>query len=118
MEEMMPNCLFCQIIRRERPAHIVYEDENTVVIKDINPQAPHHLLAIPKAHHSGVHEVPPEEASFFEGLFRSISAALTQEKIADKGYRLVINSGAISGQSIPHIHVHILSGRAMRWPPG
>jgi len=112
------DCLFCRMVRREAPAELVYEDPDTLVIRDINPQAPTHLLAIPKIHFSGVHEVPPSETGFFDRLFRAVSAVLEQEHLIDYGYRLVVNSGRRAGQSVFHIHVHILSGRPMHWPPG
>ncbi len=112
------DCLFCRVVNREAPASVVYEDQNTVVIRDINPQAPTHLLAIPKKHFSAIHEVPASEAGFFDNLFRAVSAVLEREKLTEYGYRLVVNSGRRSGQSVFHIHVHILSGRPMHWPPG
>jgi histidine triad (HIT) family protein len=112
------NCLFCRIARREAPAQVVYENEDAVVIRDINPQAPTHLLAIPKKHYSDIHEVPPSEGDFFGKLCAAVTAVLRQEGLTDYGYRLVINSGRRAGQSIFHLHVHILSGRAMHWPPG
>jgi len=112
------DCLFCRMVGREAPADVVYEDRDTLVIRDINPQAPTHLLAIPKKHYSTVHEVPPSEAGFFDDLFGAVSAVVKQEKIIDYGYRLVVNSGRRTGQSVFHIHVHILSGRPMHWPPG
>ena len=114
----MTECPFCRMVRREIPAQVVYEDEDTLVIRDINPQAPSHLLAIPKKHYAGIHEVPPSESAFFDKLFRAVTAVLAQEKLIDDSYRLVVNSGAKSGQSVFHIHVHILSGRRMHWPPG
>ena len=112
------DCLFCRMVKREVPASVVYEDKDTVVIRDINPQAPTHLLAIPKKHYGAVHVVPPSEAGFFDDLYRSVAAVVKQEKLIDYGYRLVVNSGRRSGQSVFHIHVHILSGRPMHWPPG
>jgi histidine triad (HIT) family protein len=112
------DCLFCGMVKREVPADVVYEDQDAIVIRDINPQAPAHLLAIPKKHYSAVHEVPPSESGFFDNLFRAVSAVLEKERLVDYGYRLVVNSGRKSGQSVFHIHVHILSGRPMRWPPG
>ena len=112
------NCLFCGVVRREVPAEVVYEDSDTIVIRDIHPQAPVHLLAIPKAHYGAIHEVPPAEAGFFDRLFRAVAAVVEKERLAAYGYRLVVNSGRTSGQSVFHIHVHILSGRPMHWPPG
>jgi len=106
------------MVRREIPARVVHEDADTLVIRDIHPQAPTHLLAIPKQHFSAVHEVPPSEAGFFDRLFAAVTAVLEREGLIDYGYRLVINSGSRSGQSVFHLHVHILSGRPMSWPPG
>jgi histidine triad (HIT) family protein len=112
------DCLFCGMVKREVPAGLVYEDGDTIVIRDTNPQAPTHLLAIPKKHYGAVHEVPLSEAGFFDRLFRAVAAVVEKEKLIDYGYRLVVNSGRRSGQSVFHIHVHILSGRPMGWPPG
>jgi histidine triad (HIT) family protein len=112
------DCLFCKIIKKEIPAPRVYEDENTVVIRDINPQAPVHLLALPRKHHAGVHEVTAADNKLFGQIFQAVSKVVEQEKLASQGYRLVINFGEKAGQSVPHIHVHILSGRSMLWPPG
>jgi histidine triad (HIT) family protein len=106
------------MVRREIPARVVHEDADTLVIRDIHPQAPTHLLAIPKQHFSAVHEVTPSEAGFFDRLFAAVTAVLEREGLIDYGYRLVINSGSRSGQSVFHLHVHILSGRPMSWPPG
>jgi histidine triad (HIT) family protein len=114
----MDNCLFCKIIKKEIPVSPVYEDENVIVIKDINPQAPVHLLALPRKHYSGVHEVKAADQKIFEQLFTAITKVVEQEKLANAGYRLVVNFGEKAGQSVPHIHVHILSGRSMQWPPG
>jgi histidine triad (HIT) family protein len=114
----MSDCIFCKIIKKEIPAPRVYEDENTIVIRDINPQAPAHLLALPRKHYSGVHEVGAAERKLFGQLFQTIGKVVIQEKLAEAGYRLVVNFGEKAGQSVPHIHVHILSGRPMKWPPG
>ena len=114
----MTNCLFCKIIDKQIPAAIVYEDDRVLIIKDLNPQAPVHLLAMPKKHYSGVHEVPKTDGPFFIDLFRAIGAIVKKENLTGNGYRLVLNSGEKAGQSVPHIHVHILSGRELQWPPG
>jgi histidine triad (HIT) family protein len=113
-----PDCLFCRIISRQIPAETVYEDENTVVIKDINPQAPVHLLALPRKHYSGVHDVTHADSGLFTGLFEAVGKVVAQENLTEKGYRLVVNSGERAGQAVPHIHVHILGGRTLQWPPG
>jgi histidine triad (HIT) family protein len=114
----MDNCIFCKIIKKEIPAARVYEDEHAIVVKDINPQAPIHLLALPRAHYAGVHEVGAADDKLFGRLFNAISKVVEREKMADNGYRLVVNYGEKAGQTVPHIHVHVLSGRAMHWPPG
>jgi histidine triad (HIT) family protein len=114
----MDNCLFCKIINKEIPAPRVYEDENAIVIRDINPQAPVHLLALPRRHYSGVHEVNAADNNLFGQLFQAVTRVVEQEKLAGQGYRLVVNFGEKAGQTVPHIHVHILSGRLLQWPPG
>ncbi|MBD3391657.1 MAG: HIT domain-containing protein [Chitinivibrionales bacterium] len=114
----MNDCLFCKIINGEIPANKVYEDDHAVVFTDINPKAPIHLLAIPKEHYSGVHEVPHDRMELFQHVFFAVNQAVRQEGLAEKGYRLVVNFGDSSGQAVPHIHIHILSGRELTWPPG
>jgi len=114
----MDDCLFCKIIKGEIPAKKIYEDEHALVFADINPQAPVHLLAIPKEHYTNVHDVDPDKMEIIQHVFFAVHQTVRQEGIANKGYRLVINSGESSGQAVPHIHVHILSGRALTWPPG
>ena len=111
-------CLFCKIVNKQIPVSPVYEDRNTVVIKDINPQAPVHLLVMPRRHFPGVHDVRGASTKVFEQLFKTITKVVEQEKLSGAGYRLVVNFGEKAGQSVPHIHVHILSGRSMQWPPG
>lgn len=114
----MTDCIFCKIIKNEIPATRVYEDEATIVIRDLNPQAPVHLLAIPRKHYTGVHEVKAADSALFAGLFGAITEAVEKEGLTEAGYRLVVNYGEKAGQTVPHIHVHILSGRSMHWPPG
>lgn len=114
----MDPCIFCKIIANVIPSSRVFEDENAIVIRDLNPQAPTHLLAIPRKHYAGVHNVKPSDSGLFQGLFSAITKTVEQEQLAEAGYRLVVNFGEKAGQSVPHIHVHILSGRSMDWPPG
>jgi histidine triad (HIT) family protein len=114
----MDNCIFCRIIKKEIPAVRVYEDDHAIVVKDINPQAPLHLLALPRKHYAGVHEVGTADNKLFGQLFQAIGNVVEQENLVENGYRLVVNFGEKAGQTVPHIHVHILSGRAMHWPPG
>ena len=114
----MSDCVFCKIINKEITAPRVYEDEHVVVIKDINPQAPTHLLALPRKHYSAIHEVPAAESALLADLFTAVIKVVEREKLAQAGYRLVVNSGDRAGQTVQHIHVHVLSGRSMHWPPG
>lgn len=114
----MDQCIFCKILNKEIPANPVYEDDSTIIIKDISPQAPFHYLAIPKKHFAGIHEVPSAEMELLPKLFAAISKVVEKESLDKKGYRLVINFGENAGQTVPHIHVHILAGRNLAWPPG
>ena len=114
----MEDCLFCKMSQKHIPVDFVYEDDDVFIIRDINPQAPVHLLAIPRAHYAGIHLVPEENRHLFNQLYRAIQKVVSSEGIDKKGYRLVINSGTTAGQSVDHIHVHILSGRQLQWPPG
>ncbi len=115
---MANDCLFCKIANGDIPADKVYEDDATVVFRDIGPKAPVHLLAIPREHYDAVHHVPAEKTAVIAKLFETVSRVVVQEKLTTKGYRLVINSGEDAGQAVPHIHVHILAGRPLAWPPG
>jgi histidine triad (HIT) family protein len=114
----MSDCIFCKIIKGEIPAPRIYEDEHALVFNDINPQAPVHMLAIPRDHYASVHEVPATRMEIITHLFAAVNKVIESKGLDKKGYRLVVNSGDIAGQAVPHIHVHILSGRAMKWPPG
>ena len=114
----MENCIFCKIVKGEIPATKVFEDEHTFAFNDINPQAPIHILVIPREHYAGVHEIPEDRKEILSQVFTTVIKVVTQEGLAESGYRLVINSGKSSGQEVPHIHVHILAGRMMQWPPG
>ena len=112
----MSDCLFCRMVRKEIQAKVEYEDENVLAIHDINPQAPHHLLVIPKKHVSKIAEMEASDAPAAGNLVfqaRQIAARRGWED-----YRLVFNNGAGAGQSVFHIHLHLLAGRRMAWPPG
>jgi len=114
----MPDCLFCRIIERRAPARIVYEDEQAVAIEDIHPQAPVHLLVLPRKHLSTLQEATAENETLLGHLF-AVSAHLARERgLATQGYRTVINNGPWAGQSVFHLHVHLLGGRVFHWPPG
>ncbi|MDD5674817.1 MAG: histidine triad nucleotide-binding protein [Chitinivibrionales bacterium] len=112
------SCLFCKIINKEVPAKIVYEDERALAFHDINPQAPLHILVIPKAHYSALHDVPADKYAVITDLFNAVNNVVRENKCVENSYRLVVNSGPAAGQAVYHIHVHILSGRALKWPPG
>ncbi len=112
-----PDCLFCRILAREIPAEFIYEDESMVAIKDINPAAPVHLLIIPKVHISSLNEAGSEHAELL-GRIQLLASRLAQnEGINEQGYRLVNNCGPWGGQSIFHLHYHLLGGKPMGWPP-
>ena len=113
----MADCLFCRIVKGEIPSKKVYEDERTYVFEDINPQAPTHLLIIPKKHVIGLKEASAEDAELL-GYCQLVAAKLARERGIEDGYRTVYNVGAKAGQSVFHLHLHLLGGRALRWPPG
>jgi histidine triad (HIT) family protein len=114
----MENCVFCRIIERRASGKIVYEDEQVVAIEDLHPQAPVHLLVLPRKHLPSLKEATPEDESLLGHLF-TVAARLARERgLESKGYRTVINNGTWAGQSVFHVHVHILGGRVFQWPPG
>jgi histidine triad (HIT) family protein len=110
-------CLFCQIVAGERPATIVYRGDGVIAIRDIHPQAPTHILIIPTKHIVSVAELAVEDEELIGRMITTAQTIAQQENLS-KGYRLVINTGAQAGQSVFHLHVHLLGGRAMHWPPG
>lgn len=113
---MADDCLFCRIIRKEIPAKIVTEDEHCLAFRDINPQAPTHVLIIPREHIARLGDVRDPA---IVGHMHQMAAQIAQsEGIAERGYRTVINTNADAGQSVFHIHLHLLGGRHMKWPPG
>ena len=115
---MMDRCLFCRIIARQTPAKIVYEDDGAVAIEDINPQAPVHLLVLPRKHLPSLQAATAEDEPILGHLF-TVAAQLAHERGLDnRGYRTVVNTGAYAGQSVFHVHVHVMGGRVFRWPPG
>ena len=112
----MAECLFCRIVRHEIPAQIVLEDESALVFKDITPQAPTHLLVIPKKHLGSLSASTDEDVALLGYLQRLASVVAEGMKLSS--YRLVTNNGRAAGQSVDHLHYHLLSGRPMAWPPG
>jgi histidine triad (HIT) family protein len=113
----MDNCLFCRILDGQSPSKIVYEDESVVAFEDIHPQAPVHLLVVPRKHLPSLKEATPEDATLI-GHLLVVAAGLARERNIEKGYRTVINNGTWAGQSVFHLHVHVLGGRVFHWPPG
>ena len=113
----MPDCLFCRIIRGQVPSKKVYEDERAFVFEDINPQAPTHVLIIPKKHVVDLKGASAEDAELI-GYCHLVAAKLARERGIEDGYRTVFNVGPRAGQSVFHLHLHLLGGRDLRWPPG
>jgi histidine triad (HIT) family protein len=114
----MDNCIFCRIAERKLPGKIVYEDETTVAFEDIRPQSPIHLLVIPRKHLVSMNDATAQDETLIGHLFL-VAAQLARERQVDgRGYRLVINNGSWAGQSVDHLHVHVLGGRLFHWPPG
>lgn len=112
------NCLFCRLVRGEVPADVVHDDNLVLAFHDINPKAPTHLLLIPRRHVDSAADLAETDAEMLGRLF-SVAAKLARETgIAERGFRLVSNSGPAAGQSVDHLHFHLLGGRSMAWPPG
>lgn len=111
------NCLFCRIIRGEIPAKKVHEDDDVFAFEDINPQAPTHVLIIPKRHFAGLKEAQVADAEII-GRCHLAAAEIARQRKIERGYRTVLNVGPGAGQSVFHLHVHLLGGRALNWPPG
>ena len=114
----MRDCIFCKIISGDIPSAVVYNDDDLLLFKDVNPQAPVHLLAIPKKHISSLNDLSAGDAHLIAKLFLKMKELAMGHKEMKKGYRIVTNCGRESGQSVFHIHFHLLGGRPMRWPPG
>ncbi len=113
-----PDCIFCKIVAGEIPTELVYEDKRVVAFRDINPQAPVHILIIPRMHIPRVGDIPEDQGDLL-GAMASAAKKLAQESgVYEEGYRLVINSGDNGGQTVYHLHMHLLAGRFLRWPPG
>ena len=115
---MSSDCLFCKIVAGDIPAELVYESETAVAFRDINPQAPTHVLVIPRKHISTINDITSEDEALFGSLYSAAKEIAAAEGIADDGYRAVMNCNEGAGQSVFHIHLHVLGGRPMNWPPG
>ena len=114
---MAADCLFCKIIEGKIPCKKVYEDDRVFAFEDIHPQAPTHFLIIPKQHIAGLKEAAPEHAELL-GYMQLVAAKLGREREIESGYRTVYNVGPGAGQSVFHIHLHLIGGRRLAWPPG
>jgi histidine triad (HIT) family protein len=114
----MTTCLFCKIIAGEIPASKVYEDDRVVAFNDINPQAPMHVLVVPRAHIATLNDLNPEHDALVGEMTRRGAALAAERGYAASGYRTVFNCNADAGQAVFHIHLHVLAGRRLAWPPG
>lgn len=112
------SCIFCKIIERKIPSKIIYEDERVFAFEDINPQAPVHILVIPKKHIATSLEIKDEDHELVGYMFQIANKIARDKGIAERGFRLVMNCNRESGQTVFHIHLHLLGGRPMHWPPG
>ena len=112
------NCLFCRIAQGEIPADLVRSDPDLVAFRDIHPQAPTHILIIPRKHIASVNELGEGDTDLMGKLFLAARDLAREEGISDPGYRMVVNAGPAAGQTVFHLHLHLLGGRGMGWPPG
>jgi histidine triad (HIT) family protein len=115
---MPSDCLFCRIIAGELPSAPVYSDDSVVAIRDISPQAPTHILLLARKHIASVRELGDADRELMGAMFQVAAELAKREGIAEGGYRLVVNVGRNGGQTVDHLHVHMLGGRQMTWPPG
>ena len=115
---MSTDCLFCKILAGDIPAELVYESDTAVAFRDINPMAPTHVLVIPRKHISTINDITADDEAIVGSLYTAAREIAAAEGIADDGYRAVMNCNEGAGQSVFHIHLHVLGGRPMNWPPG
>ena len=114
----MNDCIFCKIVSGDIPSNRIYEDEQVIAFRDINPQAPTHILVVPKRHISGVNELAEADEALVGHVYGVIARLVRELGIDESGYRVVVNSGVDGQQSVPHLHFHVLGGRLLAWPPG
>jgi len=114
----MSDCLFCRILKGEIPASVIYEDDHVVAFNDINPQAPLHALVVPRRHIATLNDLSPEDDALVGEMIRRGAAIAKDRGYADRGFRTVFNTNAGAGQTVFHIHLHVLGGRSFTWPPG
>ncbi len=113
----MSACIFCKILKGQVPARIVHEDDRVVAFEDLNPQAPTHILVVPRKHLASLDEATEEDEALIGHLHR-VAAQIAAARRITNGYRTLFNNGPLAGQSVYHVHLHLLGGRPMRWPPG
>ena len=114
----MAECLFCAIVAGEIPATTVLETDRILAFRDINPQAPTHVLVIPKTHYPDVAALAAADAALLSEVINGAQQVAASDGVAETGYRVVFNTGAQAGQTVPHVHGHVLGGRSLTWPPG
>ena len=113
-----PDCLFCNILAGDVPAEIIYESDTVIAFRDINPRAPMHVLIVPREHISTINDINTEHEAIVGSLFTAARDIAAQEGVAEEGYRAVMNCNSDGGQSVFHLHLHVLGGRMLTWPPG
>jgi histidine triad (HIT) family protein len=115
----MSDCIFCKLANGEIPTNVVYENDLVCAFRDTDPQAPTHVLVVPKKHVQDASHLTQEDGDLLKALLDAVQAVVKKEGLdQDGGYRLVVNTGEKGGQSVPHLHIHVLGGRDMKWPPG
>lgn len=114
----MTTCVFCKIAQGEIPAEVVYEDDHVLAFRDLNPQAPVHVLVIPRRHIATINDLEPGDAELVGRLYLAARKVAAEAGLATRGYRTVMNCNSEAGQSVYHLHLHVLAGRTMHWPPG
>jgi histidine triad (HIT) family protein len=114
----MGDCLFCRLVRKEIPASVIYEDERVLAFSDINPQAPLHALVVPKRHIPTLNDLSADDDGIVGEMVRRAAAIARDKGYGDRGFRTVFNTNAEAGQTVFHIHLHLLAGRGLTWPPG
>jgi histidine triad (HIT) family protein len=113
----MDGCIFCRIAAGQVPANIIYRDDEVIAVEDLNPQAPSHALVLPLAHHATIVALTRAKPTLAARLM-TVASQLGAERGGERGFRLVVNTGEYGGQTVDHVHVHVLAGRRMSWPPG
>ena len=114
----MPECIFCKMVSGEIQPDLVYQDQHVIAFRDINPQAPTHVLVVPREHIATLNDLTPDHAALIGRMYLAARAVAHQDGIAERGYRTLINCNPEAGQTVYHLHLHVLGGRHMRWPPG